>query len=251
MLTALIHVTLAVGMAIGLIVDSRTILGINPWVKPLKFAVSISIYLVTIALFLSYLTNNNRVLIPISYTIAGTMLIEIILISLQSLRGTTSHFNNATPFDSVVFSIMGVAVAINTVALVVVLILFFRDVPTLTPAYAWGIRLGLIVFLAASMQGFLIASRLSHSVGGTDGGPGLPFVNWSTQHGDLRIAHFVGLHALQIIPFAGYVASGGNDFERSTAWSMVAVFAVAGLIVGLFVWVWWQAAKASPLIPLP
>ena len=53
-----------------------------------------------------------------------------------------------------------------------------------------------------------MGALLRHTVGDIDGGPGLPFFNWSRHHGDLRVSHFFGIHSLQIIPLVGnYLAS--------------------------------------------
>lgn len=248
--TAIAHLVLAIFFFIGLFVDQRLILGINPWIKPLKFAVSIAIYLVTIALFINYLPEYGRSLKWVSLVIAVTLIIEILAISLQALRGTTSHFNISTPLDGAIFSIMGFAIAINSLMAAIVLFKYFTQPPDLTPSYLWGIRLGIVVFILGSLQGFQMASRLAHTVGAPDGGPGLPILNWSTQFGDLRIAHFIGLHGLQVIPLVGYLASSGNNPEKCTTFSMVWTFGIAVGMIAVMVWALMQALAAKPMIKL-
>ncbi len=245
--TAWIHIGLALLMLIGLIVDHRSIMGLNPWVKPLKFAVSIALYPFTVALFLSYFPEQSGMLFWSAIVIAATMLVEISLISLQSIRGTTSHFNVSTSFDAGILYTMGIAIVVNTCVIGVVLWQFFVQPPALAPSYLWGIRLGLIIFIMGSVQGFMMISRMAHTVGAPDGGPGLPFLNWSTLRGDLRVAHFVGLHGLQIVPLAGYLAGVGSLPEKGTADSVVWVFGVAGILMGVMIWTLLQALSGKSL----
>ncbi len=133
------------------------------------------------------------------------MTVEIVCIIMQSARGVTSHFNHATVFDDMVFSIMGMGVVFNTLAMTLFLFIIRRDTPPHRAGYIWGIRLGVAMFLLASLQGTLIVGNDAHSVPGPDGGPGLPFVNWSTTIGDLRVAHFFGMHAMQALPLLGFL----------------------------------------------
>jgi hypothetical protein len=203
-ITGWFHWILAGVLILAAQFDSRTILGINPWIKPIKFSISIAIYVWTLAWFLRYLSGRKREVRMVSWIVATTMVAEILGITLQSARGVPSHFNVATPLDTALFSGMGAMIGLNTGMLIWVCVLFFVDHPDLPAAYLWGIRFGLLLFVLASFEGVFMVIHGSHTVGAADGGAGLPFVNWSRQHGDLRVAHFAGMHALQVLPLVGY-----------------------------------------------
>ena len=223
--------------------DRRTILGINAWIKPMKFASSVAIYVWTLAFFLRYLDGAPSAVHYISLGVAIAMLVEMICIFLQAARGVTSHFNSTTALDGAIFAIMGVFIVLNSVFAGWALFLFFNAPPALEPAYLWGIRLGLLIFLIGSSEGFVMVARLAHTIGAPDGGPGLPFVNWSTRHGDLRPAHFLGLHALQIVPFAGYWIAK-FAWADGVAWMSAAALLYAAVVFALAL----QAVRGRPLL---
>jgi hypothetical protein len=231
--------------------DTRTVLGLNPWIKPMKFLTSVTIFMWTIAWFMPEARASGGSGNPrfdkrkvVSWTIALMMTGEIVLILLQSARGTTSHFNIRTGFDAAIFSAMGVMIILNTVATALFLWILRRDTPPQRAGYIWGIRLGLIVFLLASAEGGLIVSNNAHTVGAPDGGAGLPFVNWSTTHGDLRIAHFVGMHALQGLPLLGFFL----DRRRVPARNLL--FAVSILWIAVTAGLVLMALRGRPLLSL-
>jgi hypothetical protein len=149
---------------------------------------------------------ENKILVRIcSWIMVLTMLFENGIIIYQAIRKTTSHFNITSNYNGMLFSIMGMLIGIFTVTVAVVCIQFFRQRKfQIATAYVWGIRLGLLFFLIFSMEGGLMVNLMKHTIGGADGGPGLPIVNWSTQYGDLRVAHFIGLHSLQALPLFGH-----------------------------------------------
>lgn len=238
--TGWIHWILAAVLGILWQLDSRTILGINPWIKPLKFSISIAIYVWTLGWYLGYLLHRTRAVAIISWGVSMCMLVEISGIAMQAARGVPSHFNVATAFDATVFSVMGATIGINSMLVLWTFILFFAASFELPAAYLWGIRFGLLVFLLASAEGVLMVAHGSHTVGAPDGGPGLPLVNWSREHGDLRVMHFAGMHALQILPLAGYWLTGWRRPETmQVACTVVLFLAYVGAMAVLF-WIAWQ-----------
>ena len=192
-------------LAIVMLFDSTQILGINRWVKPIKFFTSISIFVWTIAIFLNFIKGYEKTSHRISWALIVIFAIEMLIITGQAMRGTTSHFNTAAPLDGILFSIMGLAIVANTLLIGYLLYLYFVAEIKLSKTILWGIRLGIIVFLLGSIEGGYMSTQLKHSIGGADGGEGLPLVNWSTKIGDLRVAHFFGLHAIQIIPLFAFL----------------------------------------------
>ena len=240
---AVANLMLLVLMLLAAPFDGREVTGLNPWIKPMKFALSIAIYLLTVAWLMGDLRLGPRARRAVSLGVTLTMVTEIVLIAMQAARGTRSHFNNSSPFDAAVFSVMGFAILANSLLALYLTARAWATRPPLPPAYLWGVRLGLAIFLLASLEGMVMVLALAHSVGTPDGGPGLPFVNWSTAGGDLRVAHFVGMHALQLLPLAGHLVARAG---RPARWVVLAGLGYGALALALFV----QALAGKPLIGL-
>jgi hypothetical protein len=251
-LTGWFHWLLVVVLLLIYPFDSRTILGISPWIKPIKFSLSIAIYVWTLAWFLRYLQWDrppglSRSIKIISRGVTISMLTEIACIVMQSARGTTSHFNGATPFDAAVFILMGLTIVLNSVFVVWALVLFCKSDLPIPPAYAWGIRCGMLLFLLAGAEGGLMIRHHAHTVGAPDGGAGLPLINWSREHGDLRVAHFLGMHALQVLPFAGFLMGRSRRPESEQVRYMLGLaflYLVAILVLT------WTALQGRPMLAL-
>lgn len=238
----------ALVVALGLLLtDDRLILGINAWIKPTKFILSIGIYLGTLAWLLPRVDIGSATRRVLRWVFIIAMGGEIALIGMQAWRGVPSHFNEATRFDGMVFSAMGMLIAANTIAALVLLACFVRAPRTdVAPATLAGIRLGLLLFLIASGVGGMMVGQGAHAVGVGDGGPGLPFVNWSTQGGDLRIAHFVGLHALQGLPLIGWFV-GRRATQATGAMALRWVAVVWALVFAVTLH---QAMGGRPLLAI-
>jgi hypothetical protein len=175
----------------------------------------------------------------------------------QALRATTSHFNVGTTFDSAMFSVMGASIALVWVATLVISVVLFAS-PGHDQARNLAIRAGALISVAGMALGFLMtiptAAQLenfqgiagAHTVGLPDGGPGLPLLGWSTVGGDLRIAHFIGMHALQGLPLFAAALAVGHRLDEVTRVRLVQIAAAAW--TGLVVLLTWQALRAQPLL---
>lgn len=180
------------------------VLGINAFIKPAKFFVSTGVVCWTMAWILPLL-NRPRTAAVYAWMVVGIMTFELGVVVAQAARGKLSHFNISSATDAMLFAAMGIAITVFTGWTAYIGILFFTRKTIEVPAsYLWGIRLGILLFVIFAFEGFLMAGRLSHTVGAADGGAGLPMTNWSTRYGDLRVAHFFGMHALQLLPLFGY-----------------------------------------------
>jgi hypothetical protein len=213
--TAALMLVVLAGAIVGLAVDSTVITGAPAWLKPAKFAASITIYTVTLAWIFTRIPAWTRTRRVVGWLSAITMVLEMTIIAAQAWRGTTSHFNVGTVGDAVLFSAMGIAIVVQTFSTVAVAVALWRERFD-EASLGWALRLGMSLTIVGALMGGLMtrptAAQLAaahagarmtiagaHTVGAPDGGPGVIGTGWSTEHGDLRVPHFVGLHALQAL----------------------------------------------------
>jgi hypothetical protein len=223
--------------------DDQLIMGINAWIKPMKFALTVIIYVWTFAWLLQYLPNKNKVAV-ISWGITICMLVENVSIFLQAARGEISHYNISSALNASIFSMMGVFISINSLLIFYTWILFFTEKITLDKATLFAWRAGLFLMLVGGAAGGMMIGNMAHTVGAPDGGAGLPFLNWSTTAGDLRTAHFLTLHGLQAIPlFNFYVAN-----KTSKPWVFTFLFFTIYSVICIYLHL--HAIGGNPLVRL-
>ncbi|MFB7517137.1 hypothetical protein [Streptomyces sp. NPDC056144] len=253
---------LALVSVVGLAVDDRILVGVPIWTKPFKFSVSFVAYALSLAWMLTLLPRGRRIGWWAGTVVVAASAAEMVLITLQVVRGTQSHFNQATAFDTAVFQIMGGTVAVLWLAALVIAVLLLRA-RILDPATAWTVRLASLIALAGAAVGFLMVSPTpeqlavdnpplvgAHSVGVPDGGPSLPLTGWATTGGDLRIPHFFGMHALQLLPLLLLALTAlAPRFPRLAAPEVRLRLALtaAATYAATFTLLTWQALRGLPL----
>jgi hypothetical protein len=242
-------------------IDGSTILGAPTWLKPAKFAISSAIYAFTLAWIFTYLSGWPRLTSRVGWISAVVLVLEVGIIDLQAARGITSHFNAGTVVDAALFSTMGIAIVVLWAAAIVLTVALFRQ-PFADSAFGWALRLGMLVTVIGQATGGLMTAPTraqldvarstglkvsgAHTVGAPDGGPGLPLTGWSTAHGDLRVPHFLGLHAVQALPIIAWLLTPIGSMVGRRRLVIAAAAAYAVLFAVLLV----QALHGHPLVPM-
>ncbi|HCR48419.1 MAG TPA: hypothetical protein DIW24_02245 [Bacteroidetes bacterium] len=241
--------------------DDRLVMGINAWIKPLKFTLSGLLYALTLLALPRYLSPTPR-RTKLVLDISGMMLaIEMVLIYVQAFRARPSHFNAETLEDLLIFNAMAIGISVFWAMNLVLMIWFMRQ-KTGDDLLKRGVIWGFISALSGMLVGFLmsipsemqlaalqsgqqIALMGSHTVGAPDGGTGLPFLNWSITFGDLRVAHFIGIHAIQILPLFAIWMSERELMARIEAMRKINLAGIGYL--ALFSLSVWQALKQESI----
>ena len=249
---AVVSVAAALVLVLFWIFDPRELGGVSVWEKPLKFFISSAIFGITYSWLSSFIDKSSRWVRLAGSVIAVSLAIELILITAVAGFGETSHFNVSSPLAITIWSLMATFISIVLIATVILSVLIIRD-----KTQFFLVRLGLglgslntaigmgLAFLLTSPTAIQLAKFQgiagAHSVGTNDGGPGLPFLGWSTVAGDLRVGHFFGLHSIQVAIVLLVLAS-----------LLPAALRAPTLIVGNMTYlgfvgiITWQALRAEP-----
>jgi hypothetical protein len=200
---------LCLGFALFFLVLTKTattqVYGVNAYFKPFKFAFSTFLLAWAMSWYCYYLPDFNSSLF--SWSIILLLGFEVAYIAIMASQGQTSHYNTTTPFYSIMFNLIALAATLVTLYIAYVGYLFFsHSFPDLPNYYVWSIRLSLVIFVIFSFEGFAMGARSSHSVGALNDNSNLFIVGWSKTVGDLRVSHFIGMHALQVLPVLSFYA---------------------------------------------
>lgn len=206
---AIASVVFAIALVPLWLIDPRTVGGVSTWEKPLKFFISSVIFAFTYSWLSSFITRGQRMVKIAGWAIFVAFMVELLLITVVAAFAETSHFNVSSPLAITIWSLMAVFISTVLIATVILSLLVIRDKDQ-NNLVRLGLGIGSLNTSIGMALAFLMTSPTAnqlanfqgiagaHSVGVEDGGPGLPFLGWSTVAGDLRVGHFFGLHSIQV-----------------------------------------------------
>ena len=204
--------------------DHRLIREVGVWVKPMKFMLSTALFALTTVWVLK-VAHSDLDQMPVYPWIVAllvlTSLFEVVYISHQASQGSASHYNVSDPFHAFMFGVMAVAAVGLTFSQAWLAWEIWNEqkgadlrVETL------GVIIGLtMTFVLSTISGFMLGGNQPPS------GQGIPIVGWHL-YKDIRPAHFLGVHAQQLIPLWGLIAA-----------KFMGTFSTAGLLIGAFLYV--------------
>jgi len=223
---------LMIPAAIAYGLDDRLFRGVSVWAKPLKFMASTGLFALCTAWFVGLLPaarRNDRPVRRVVWGVVGFSTFEVGYITLQAALGEASHYNIGTALTSVMYSLMGLFALLLTATQPVLARHIARHGDPSQPA-VW--RRAVVAGLVLT---FVLGAASGVPLGGLQppAGAGIPVFGWHGA-GDLRPAHFLGLHAQQLVPLAGLLllrgsvpaagaALGGFIVVYVTAWAVLMV----------------------------
>jgi len=230
--------------ALGLALDERTLREVSVWVKPLKFMASTAMLALTTAWFAALLpeaVRRGRAFAALVWTVIATAGFEVAYITLQAALGEASHYNVGSAFHAAMYSLMGTAAVVLTATQPWLAWMIWRHGrPGVLPAYRLAVLIGLVLtFALGASAGIMLGG------GSPAPGPGLPVLGWSRVAGDLRVAHFVGIHTAQVLPLIGFLLATWRPRA-----ALAGVWLAAAAWTALWAAVLLQALAGRPLIGL-
>jgi hypothetical protein len=241
----LIGLSLAPTLA-AMALDHRQFLGENVWLKPIKFQIALTLYLLTLAFFARWLPAGmtaRRSYRFYSGVVILAIVAELSWVSGAAMYGIASHFNVTTPVMQGIYGLMGLLAVLLTSATLVHGIAIWRNPRTgLPPALHLSIWLGLVLtFGLTLMVAGTMASLPGHLVGTPLTGATVPIIGWSREVGDMRAPHFLATHMMHALPVVGVLAVAllPQRLASSVVWAFAILFTVfitasfAGALAGL------------------
>jgi hypothetical protein len=221
--------------------DERTVFGRSPWDKPLRFALSLGVYAITMAWAAQWLSNRTQ--IPgwrvASHAVLGALVFEMGWILVQAARGVDSHFNERTALEEWMFGLMGVGAALLSLAVLwlglVASWLVLRANRPGERLMALGLALGFVgtgLLLPWTGEALVDVGR---SQSAFESAVVLPLLGWRLDGSDPRPAHFVAAHGMQLLPAVAMILTRWQlGWRQRVAEGILVVLAVGGAVLTLW-----------------